>query len=142
METGSGDLPAPPNTRSFSTTAGSTKSGGSFLGIIKRKTPTSDRKESPKGKYGLTTLHCPPGPIADLVFVHGLNGGSQSTWTKGHESNYWPKHWLPYDDGFEDVKIHTFGYHSSVLRDSILKIEDFSMSLLGAVHDAPAITHN
>ncbi|KAH9909403.1 hypothetical protein F4778DRAFT_229652 [Xylariomycetidae sp. FL2044] len=120
----------------------SSKSGRSFLGsIIRKETKLSKGKDSPKGIYGLTTLHEPPAglPVADLIFVHGLNGGSHSTWTKGNESNFWPSSWLPYDDAFTDVRIHTFGYHSSVSRESVLNIKDFSRSLLGAIYDSPSI---
>ncbi|KAH8196264.1 hypothetical protein TruAng_009566 [Truncatella angustata] len=123
----------------------SIRSGGSFFGsIIRKESKDVDRKEAPKGSFGLTTLYEPPSvdvPVADLVFVHGLNGGSQSTWTKGDESNFWPKHWLPNDDAFTDVRIHTFGYHSGLGRESILGIRDFSHSLLGALQDAPTMSH-
>lgn len=120
----------------------SVKSVTSFFGsIIRKETKDADRKETPKGAYGLTTLFEPAAgiPVADLVFVHGLNGGSQSTWTKGAESNFWPKAWLPNDDAFTDIRIHTFGYHSGLGRESILGIKDFSRSLLGALQDAPSI---
>jgi hypothetical protein len=123
-------------------TVSSSNSRTSFFGsIIKKERKQSDRKEAPKGSYGLTTLHEPlcDVPVADLVFVHGLNGGSQSTWTRGSESNFWPKAWLPYDEAFTDVRIHTFGYHSGLGRESILGIKDFSRSLLGALQDAPTI---
>lgn len=123
-------------------TVSSTKSGKSFFGsIIRKETKPSNQTEPPKGRFGLTTLHDPPGsaPVADLIFVHGLNGGSQSTWTKGDDSNFWPKIWLPSDDAFADIRIHTFGYHSGLSKESVLNIQDFSRSLLGAIHDAPSI---
>ncbi|KAK8090906.1 hypothetical protein PG994_000411 [Apiospora phragmitis] len=126
-----------------SDTIDSTKSGKSVLGIFRRDTTSSEQrdKDPPKGSYGLTTLYTPAVnvPRADIVFVHGLNGGSQSTWTKGDESNFWPKFWLPSDDGFADVRIHSFGYHSGVSKQSILQIQDFARNLRSAVHDAPSI---
>lgn len=98
----------------------------------------SDNGEAPKGPFGLSTLYQPPenGPAAaDLVFVHGLNGGSSSTWTKGDGStHFWPKQWLPSDETFHDVRIHTFGYSSG-------SGKDFSRALLSAIHDAPTIPH-
>ncbi|KAK7956103.1 uncharacterized protein PG986_005325 [Apiospora aurea] len=124
-------------------TCASTRSGKSVLGIFRRETTASEQKdkEPPKGSYGLTTLYEPAVdvPGADVVFVHGLNGGSQSTWTKGEDSNFWPKFWLPSDDGFADVRIHSFGYHSGVSKQSILQIQDFARNLLSAIHDAPRI---
>jgi hypothetical protein len=39
-----------------------------------------------KGPLGLTTIYDPPLPaIADLIFVHGLNGGSRSTWSENND---------------------------------------------------------
>lgn len=104
----------------------------------------ADSSEPPKGSLGLTLLHKPPsnGPAAvvDLIFVHGLNGGSQSTWTKGEEStHFWPKCWLSTDEAFRDVRIHTFGYSSGVSKESILNLPDFSRALLSALHDTPNI---
>lgn len=74
--------------------------------------------EDSKGPFGLNTLSEPPEPVvADLVFVHGLGGGSRSTWTKSlNPSLFWPEKWLPQDGGFKDVRIHTFGYNSNVGR--------------------------
>ncbi|KAI0123279.1 hypothetical protein BJ170DRAFT_687296 [Xylariales sp. AK1849] len=126
-------------------TVGSTKTGKSFFGsIIRKESKVSDGTDYPKGSFGLTTLHEPHSqvPVADLVFVHGLNGGSQSTWTKGDDSNFWPKNWLPNDEAFADVRIHSFGYHSGLTKESVLNIQDFSRSLLGAIHDAPSIPRN
>ncbi|KAI1074605.1 hypothetical protein F5B20DRAFT_586079 [Whalleya microplaca] len=124
-------------------TTSSSRTGKSFFDNIIRKESKLSRQQqdSPKGSYGLTVLHDPviDTPVVDLIFVHGLNGGSQSTWTKGPDSNFWPKFWLPHDDAFADVRIHTFGYHSSVSRESVLNIQDFSRFLLGAICDAPTI---
>lgn len=114
-----------------------------FGSIIRRDTKSSpiDPIDSAKGDFGLTTLYNPPDeePVADLIFVHGLNGGSHSTWTKGDESNFWPKTWLPRDEAFKAARIHTFGYHSGLSRESVLNIQDFARAFLGAIHDAPSI---
>lgn len=125
-------------------TSSSLKSSKSFFENIIRKdrkvSPTA-QVETPKGRYGLTTLYEPSDQnvVADLIFVHGLNGGSQSTWMKGDESTFWPKAWLPSDDAFRDVRIHTFGYHSDLSKESVLHVQDFSRALLGAIHDAPCM---
>lgn len=96
---------------------------------------------SQKGPLGLDTLYIPNDTtIADLVFVHGLGGGSRSTWTKnGEPSLYWPQQWLPNDPGFRDVRIHSFGYNSNWEKESSLNIHDFSKSLLASIHDCPSI---
>lgn len=94
-----------------------------------------------KGPFGLTTLFNPSkSATADLVFVHGLGGGSRSTWTKSLDSSlFWPQEWLPQDPAFHDVRIHSFGYNSNWNKESTLNIHDFAKSLLGSIQDCPAI---
>ena len=94
-----------------------------------------------KGPFGLTTLYDPKyTAVVDLVFVHGLGGGSRSTWTKSDEpSLYWPQEWLPKDPGFVDVRIHAFGYNANWSKESTLGLHDFAKSLLGSIHDSPLI---
>ena len=96
-----------------------------------------------KGPFGLNTLYNPSSPaITDLIFVHGLRGGSRSTWTKsGDPSLYWPQEWLPHDSDFQDVRIHSFGYDSDWDKESILNLHDFAKSLLGSIQDCPLIPH-
>jgi hypothetical protein len=109
---------------------------------LRRDSRDTEQDEPPKGPLGLTCLYLPPTSpaIVDLIFVHGLNGGSQSTWTHGRDlSHYWPKTWLPRDEAFKDARIHTFGYSSAWGQESILDLADFSRSLLAAIHDAPEI---
>jgi hypothetical protein len=100
-----------------------------------------DAAQDLKGPLGLNTLHRPSDPaIADMVFIHGLGGGSRSTWTKGGDrSLYWPQEWLPNDPGFQDVRIHSFGYSADWEKESTLNINDFAKSLLGSLQDCPVI---
>lgn len=95
----------------------------------------------PKGPLGLTTLFEPSAPaIADLVFVHGLGGGSRSTWTHSSDASlFWPQVWLPTDAGFGDVRIHSFGYNSNWEKESVLNIHDFARALLGSLSHCPTI---
>jgi hypothetical protein len=118
-------------------------SNGSFFtrSFTRRETVRADNDTDAKGPIGLTTLHDPgENTILDLVFVHGLNGGSQSTWTRnGNLSLFWLREWLPNDNAFRDVRIHTFGYASGLSRESVLHVPDFARSLLSSLHDAPSI---
>ncbi|KAI0452700.1 hypothetical protein F5B21DRAFT_506079 [Xylaria acuta] len=99
--------------------------------------------ETPKGPLGLTTLFEPNGQVvADLIFVHGLNGGSRRTWSKAGGGTFWPQDWLSCDDAFHDVRIHTFGYSSGLNRESVLDIHDFASNLLACVHHCPTMTSN
>lgn len=97
--------------------------------------------ENDKGPLGLTTVFKPLGNvIADLVFIHGLGGGSRKSWSKDENAHlFWPQEWLPQDAGFRDVRIHTFGYDSNWDKGSILNVHDFAKSLLEWVRDCPTI---
>ena len=106
-----------------------------------RQDNTDEASGDLKGAFGLNTL-CDAGPtaLADLVFVHGLGGGSKSTWTySGDPRLYWPKAWLPRDQDFHNVRIHSFGYNSNWGNESILGVHDFAKSLLASVHHCPQI---
>ena len=41
--------------------------------------------------------------VADLIFVHGLAGGSHSKWEDDGRSTFWPGEWLPQDEAFQDI---------------------------------------
>lgn len=77
-------------------------------------------RDSPRSvnEFGLNTLFNPEEHgttvVADFVFVHGLGGGSNKTWSiKYSPESFWPKEWLPQDPSFEGVRIHSFGYNAS-----------------------------
>lgn len=112
-----------------------------FSRALSRRDSNLDVTDDLKGSLGLSTLYIPSGDaVADLVFVHGLGGGSRSTWTKsGDPSLYWPQLWLPEDVGFQDVRIHVFGYDSNWNKESTLNIHDFAKSLLNSLQDCPNI---
>jgi hypothetical protein len=91
---------------------------------------------------GLNTLFDPSKPaIADLVFVHGLGGGSKKTWMKGNNpSSCWPQDWLPKDDSFQNVRIHSFGYNSNWRnKENVFGIPDFAKALLADIQNCPQI---
>ncbi|KAB5585278.1 hypothetical protein GE09DRAFT_20109 [Coniochaeta sp. 2T2.1] len=116
----------------------------SFFGrsLSRRNHPkTSTIGNQPKCSLGLTTLYIPETPAtADLVFVHGLNGDAQNTWSRDGDSSFWPREWLPKDEAFREIRIHTFGYSSAIFTDGgVLDIPDFARSLLAAIQDAPYI---
>lgn len=104
-------------------------------------TNSSSATEDIKGPFGLNTIFCPTeDAIADLVFVHGLGGGSRSTWTKSANPElYWPQTWLPEDESFRGARIHSFGYDSNWDKESALNIHDFAKALLGSIQDCPSI---
>jgi hypothetical protein len=121
------------------TTISQTSRSFTFRGLTRRDTRKDDAPDS-KGPIGLTTVWNPSDGVADIVFVHGLNGGSQSTWSyNGDLSTFWPGEWLPEDSAFQDVRIHSFGYNSAWSQESMLNINDFAQSLLASIQDSPAI---
>jgi len=107
--------------------------------------PSSSRRRSsplrgpaPKtlGKLGLHVVHQPgTAPLLDIIFIHGLGGDSQKTWSKDpHDPNlFWPQHWLPSEPEIGRARILSFGYNASFLPGtprSIYNIGDFAKELL------------
>ena len=85
-----------------------------------------------KGPLGLRLLAASPDPLVELIFVHGLGGGSVKTWQKGGDpSLFWPKAWLPTEAELRHVSVHSFGYDADwkSSRPSILNVQDFGTAL-------------
>lgn len=71
----------------------------------------------------------------DIIFVHGLGGHSQRTWSRNHDpSLFWPELWLPLEPDVGIARILTFGYNAnfrgSAAGRSISSISDFAKELL------------
>lgn len=110
----------------------------SFLGLKFKnvKLRPADIDGDAKGRLGLILLHSPPNPAIDFVFVHGLGGGSRKTWSKSdHPEHFWPRAWLPYDRGFMNVRIHSFGYDADwgSTKADVSNIADFALGLLNVL---------
>ncbi|PMD60752.1 uncharacterized protein K444DRAFT_721190 [Hyaloscypha bicolor E] len=111
----------------------------SGLSITRRSSESSEDK---RGKFGLTLICDRADPIVDIVFVHGLGGGSRKTWCKGDDPGlYWPKEWLQRDPEFKNVRTYGFGYDSDwdTRRGSQLDVHDFGKALLSALLRDPYI---
>ena len=94
------------------------------------------------GPLGLNQLNVPLEPLIDIVFVHGVGGGSRKSWSKSiADDHYWPQAWLPRDLDFQNVRIHAFGYTSakSQVVKTIAAIPDIANSLLIAMRDSLAL---
>ncbi|KAF2741827.1 hypothetical protein M011DRAFT_413767, partial [Sporormia fimetaria CBS 119925] len=71
---------------------------------------------STKGKYGLEV--CYDGDrsgvnvVADIIFVHGLTGNRQNTWTTKTDKVFWPKDLL--SRTLPNTRIMTFGYDADI----------------------------
>ncbi|RYP87389.1 hypothetical protein DL770_004801 [Monosporascus sp. CRB-9-2] len=116
-----------------------------FASSWTRKRNQKDEDEGVRGPVGLRLLHSSPEPLIDLIFVHGLRGGSIKTWRKGNDPRYfWPQLWLPTERDFHNVNIHSFGYDSdwASTKPSILNIHDFGQSLLEEMRNSPYLREN
>jgi pimeloyl-ACP methyl ester carboxylesterase len=90
-------------------------------------------------------LNSPPEALVELVFVHGLGGGSRKSWSQTkHEDHFWPRSWLSRDPAFRNVRVHSFGYKSAKWEvvSTIAGIPEFAESLLTTLLDSPVIRHN
>ncbi|TLD31118.1 hypothetical protein PspLS_02866 [Pyricularia sp. CBS 133598] len=135
-------LPGPTSTSRSS--PGSFSHSFSFSSTFSRSTSNAkdDDVDDPKGPLGLTVLFTPEEPQVDLIFVHGLGGGSRKTWSKtSRRDHFWPQEWLPKDPSFRHVRIQTFGYDSDYLRgrDDCLNIHHFGKAFLGALSTSPCL---
>ncbi|KAK5167353.1 uncharacterized protein LTR77_007052 [Saxophila tyrrhenica] len=106
---------------------------------VRHHRPTQEiRSQVPEGRtdpVGLTVLHEPKDvPIADLVFVHSLGGGSFRSWTKDDRPDaLWPLTWLSTESLIESARITTYGYSaytSASDPDRLLDISGFAKDLL------------
>ncbi len=67
-------------------------------------------------EYGLKPLASPANENAgiDIVFVHGLFGHREKTWTGPKTHTLWPRDLLPTD--VPNARIMTFGYDADVVK--------------------------
>ncbi|KAK3896546.1 hypothetical protein C8A05DRAFT_48439 [Staphylotrichum tortipilum] len=61
---------------------------------------------------GIKLLHSTAHATVDIVFVHGLTGDREKTWTARNASEPWPKTFLPSE--LPTVRVLTFGYDAYV----------------------------
>ncbi|KAI0521675.1 WD40-repeat-containing domain protein [Xylaria bambusicola] len=107
--------------------------------------PTREKSPNPVNDFGLNTLYEPPSAtvvIADFVFVHGLGGGSSTTWSLNQDPDYfWPKKWLPNDSDFNGIRIHSFGYNANwaTWLSSPLDVHAFGQSLIEELRSDPKV---
>ncbi|KAK4458531.1 hypothetical protein QBC42DRAFT_290437 [Cladorrhinum samala] len=81
-------------------------------------------------RLGLSLVHAPPAPLADLIFVHGLGGTSHGTWSWQHNPhNFWPA-WLAEDAELSRCRSFTYGYNADFKQDTSSAIIEFSRDLL------------
>ncbi|KAM7219578.1 hypothetical protein V8F06_004959 [Rhypophila decipiens] len=98
-----------------------------------------------RGSLGLNLLFSPSEAEVDLIFVHGLGGGSRKTWSKTELlRDFWPAEWLPKDPDFGRVRIHSYGYDSNWAKGNAncLNIHHFGKSFLIDLATSPHIENS
>ncbi|KAI0886353.1 NACHT and WD domain protein [Annulohypoxylon maeteangense] len=116
-----------------------------FTSSLVKKRSDKDDEEGIRGPTGLRILHSSPEPLVDLIFVHGLRGGSIKTWRKGDDPRmFWPQLWLPMEPGLRNVNVHSFGYDSdwASTKSSILNVHDFGQALLEEMRNSSHLREN
>lgn len=89
----------------------------SKLGVEKRGKERSRSPVSPDPALeafpsGIKVLNEPLDATADIVFVHGITGDRERTWTSPVNAVCWPRDLLP--TSLPDARILTFGYDAYV----------------------------
>lgn len=114
--------------------------------VAHTNTDASEEESQETDPLGLSTLYdpTPRNAVADIIFIHGLGGNSRKTWSNSsYPRSFWPQDWLPVEHGFEDVRVHSFGYKADWgkkwQQQSILNIHDFAESLIGGLRNHPSI---
>jgi pimeloyl-ACP methyl ester carboxylesterase len=106
--------------------------------------PPSQPKPDIHGSFGLNLLYSPADPRLELIFVHGLGGGSTKTWCYDEDiSKFWPKEWLSHEAGFGNIRIYSYGYDSNWQSggpSSYIDVVDFGRQLLERLRSSPHIS--
>ncbi|KAF2200063.1 hypothetical protein GQ43DRAFT_441917 [Delitschia confertaspora ATCC 74209] len=88
------------------------------------------------GPTGIKVVASPPDAVVDIVFVHGLTGNREKTWTH-RNGTFWPCALLSED--FPNARIMTFGYDADVVHfwtiASSNRLDDHGKSLAYALLD-------
>lgn len=103
-------------------------------GTIAESQRSRDKSESEANSTGLKVVYSPEGNrAADIVFVHGLGGTSQSTWSKNKDPElFWPLKFLPLEPEICLARVLTFGYNARFRKagSANITILDFAKDLL------------
>ncbi|KAJ5253144.1 hypothetical protein N7489_003554 [Penicillium chrysogenum] len=83
--------------------------------FLARKRLQSSTELQPKETFpaGIKTLCNPDGGAIDIVFIHGLTGDREATWTARGATEPWPKTLLP--SILPTARVLTFGYDACVV---------------------------
>jgi len=109
-----------------SVSASNIPDGGDFAQNLARRGSISDQ-------LGLVLVNTRPvqHPDGDIIFVHGLGGTSQRTWSYERDPDYFWLPWLSAEPELSRFRIFTFGYNANWKgSDTVASIADFARDLL------------
>ncbi|CZT06939.1 related to vegetatible incompatibility protein HET-E-1 [Rhynchosporium graminicola] len=123
------------------------RSSRSFLQrYLTQRRSSSPTSFNAHGALGLNLLNSPTDPLLDLIFVHGLGGGSTKTWCSSEDvTQFWPKEWLPREPGIHNMRIHSYGYDAdwqSSRASSTINVHDFGHQLLERLRGCSSISRS
>ncbi|KAH0562316.1 hypothetical protein GP486_002990 [Trichoglossum hirsutum] len=67
-----------------------------------------------QGLYGLRICHDAEDAVADIIFIHGITGNRETTWTDNATGIFWPEQFLA--GSVPKSRILTFGYDAEAVR--------------------------
>ena len=102
---------------------------------VNSRGPSPEPEQKPGNTLGLHVVYQPASTAPlDIIFVHGLAGGSQKTWSKYHDPKlFWPQQWLPLEPEICAARVLSFGYNAHFRTSgskNISNIADFAKDLL------------
>ncbi|VUC33070.1 unnamed protein product [Clonostachys rosea] len=81
---------------------------------------------------GIKAIHCPDHCDVDIVFIHGLSGNREKTWTGPGQTEPWLKTILP--GRLPTARILVFGYDAKWLKDSSQnRVQEHASNLLASL---------
>lgn len=99
------------------------------------KTRQQPRPTPNKSAYGIKTLYDSANAVVDIVFVHGLTGHREKTWTAKGAEKSWPEVLLKAQ--LPQSRILTFGYDANVVDWRALvsknRVDNHAQNLLAAL---------
>ncbi|KAK4097307.1 hypothetical protein N658DRAFT_500536 [Parathielavia hyrcaniae] len=108
---------------------------GTWNSLRQQKSGDRVSEASRQDPLGLKVVHRPTGERrVDVVFVHGLGGSSQMTWSHNRDPEFfWPLKFLPFESDINESRILTFGYNANFRSGSgrnKMSVLDFAKDLL------------
>src|SRR5271155_5001461 len=115
----------------------SVSASGVSQNLAEPTSPEIERPPSRRGsisdQLGLVPVNTSPvqHPDGDIIFVHGLGGTSQRTWSYERDPDYFWLPWLSLEPELSRFRIFTFGYNANWKgSDTVVGITDFAKDLL------------